>query len=170
MKKPVRRMAGAAAMVLVGFLIAGCANLDGGSAGEEPISATGDYGLIAPEEAAIVLSESAADPGFVLLDIRTEEEIEAEHIPGARSLDFYSSTFEDDIEQLDRERTYLIYCRTGNRTGQAYRMMRNMGFEKVYDLDGGITEWTRLGYAVCRGALGAEHTCTGPAPSATGAG
>jgi rhodanese-related sulfurtransferase len=156
-------------MVLIAFIV-GCANLNGGSAGEQPTSETGDYGLIAPEEAAIVLSESAGDPGFVLLDIRTDEEIETGHIPGAQSLDFYSSTFEDDIAQLDRERTYLIYCRTGNRTGQTYRMMRNMGFEEVYDLDGGITEWTRLGYAVCQGPLGAEHICTAPAPSATGTG
>jgi len=56
-------------------------------------------------------------------------------------MDSYSPTFADDVETLDRDATILIYCRTGNRTGQTYETMMSLGFEWVYDLDRGITEW-----------------------------
>jgi len=55
----------------------------------------------------------------------------------------------------------LIYCRTGNRTGQTFTRMTEMGFVKVYDLANGITRWGALGYPVCVERLGEEHTCVG---------
>lgn len=122
------------------------------------------YGLITPQQAASIIIEQQDDPDFVLLDVRTDPEIETSHISGAGSLDFRSATFRDDLAQLDREKIYLIYCRTGNRTGQTLAMMKDLGFEKVYDMGGGITDWIGLGYLICQGPLDAEHTCTGEFP------
>jgi len=123
-----------------------------------------DYGLISPQQAGTVLRALQGEPDFVLLDIRTSPEIAESHISGTVALDFYSPSFAENLAELERELTYLIYCRTGNRTGQTMAMMADLGFEKVFDLDGGIRAWTQRGYPVCQGKLDAEHTCTGELP------
>ncbi|MFP4567601.1 MAG: rhodanese-like domain-containing protein [Candidatus Woesearchaeota archaeon] len=77
----------------------------------------------------------------VLIDIRTPDEFNSGHINGAMNLDFYSSTFKEELDLLDKSKTYLIYCRTGSRTGQTLNIMKNLGFSEVYDLSGGIVAW-----------------------------
>jgi len=166
MKSIIKRIAPLLVVTLAAFVAAGCATLFSSGSNESEIAAAGGYGLVSPQQAALIIAEEGDNESFVLLDIRTDGEIEEAHIPGAVSLDFYSPTFRDDLARLDRELTYLIYCRTGNRTGQTYRVMQDLGFEKSYDMDGGITDWIALGYPVCRGSLDAKHTCTGELPSA----
>jgi len=122
------------------------------------------YGVIANQRAADVILALQDNPDFVLLDMRTPAEVEAGHISGAVMLDYYSASFRDDLATLDRELIYLIYCRTGNRTGQAYEIMERLGFERVYDMGGGISQWIAAGHPVCLGPLDAEHTCTGELP------
>lgn len=119
------------------------------------------YGLITPAQANTVIHELAGQEDFVLLDIRTPDEVAASHLLGAAQLDFYAPSFREDIAALDRDTTYLIYCRTGNRTGQALGMMQELGFERVYDLGGGISAWAAEGHEMCVGALTDEHVCTG---------
>ena len=126
------------------------------------------YGAIAGQQAVDVIFALQDDPEFVLLDIRTPAEVEAGHISGAVNLDFYGSTFRDDLSVLDRDKVYLIYCRTGNRTGQAYNIMGELGFEKVYDMRGGISQWIATGYPVCVGPLAAGHSCSGELPQPSG--
>ena len=124
------------------------------------------YGLISAEQAVEVILALQDDPDFVLLDIRTPAEVAAGHLPGASALDFYGDTFLQELSELDRDAVILIYCRTGNRTGQTLTRMTEMGFERVYDLANGITRWGALGYPVCVGRLGEEHTCVGHYPEA----
>ena len=123
------------------------------------------YGLVTPREAAAIILALEDTPDFVLLDIRTPAEVESGHISGAQNLDFYSATFEEDLKKLDHDKTYLIYCRSGNRTGQARALMASLGFSKVYDLDGGIRAWNNLSYPICLGSLDAEHDCSGQYPA-----
>jgi len=123
------------------------------------------YGLVTPREVASVILALEDNPNFVLLDIRTPAEVESGHISGAQNLDFYSPTFEQDLKKLDRDKIYLIYCRSGNRTGQARALMQELGFSKVYDLDGGINAWNNLSYPICLGPLDAEHDCSGQYPA-----
>lgn len=123
------------------------------------------YGVVSTQQAANMIVALQDDPGFVLLDIRTSAEVEAGHLSGAAALDFRSDLFRDDLAVLDRDLVYLIYCRTGNRTGQTYQIMEELGFERVYDMGGGITQWIAAGYPVCLGALDAEHSCTGEFPA-----
>ncbi|MCK5828337.1 rhodanese-like domain-containing protein [Candidatus Bipolaricaulota bacterium] len=122
------------------------------------------YGLITNQQSANVITALKDDPGFVLMDIRTSAEVESEHLSGAIELDFYSDTFEDDLASLPRDRIYLIYCRTGNRTGQAFQVMEELGFEQVYDMGGGISQWMAAGYPICLGPLDAEYDCSGEFP------
>ena len=123
------------------------------------------FGVISTQQSANVIVALQDNPEFVLLDIRTSAEVDAGHLSGAVELDFYSDTFRDDLAALDRDLTYLIYCRTGNRTGSAYQIMEELGFERVYDMGGGITQWMAAGYPVCLGPIDAEHTCSGEFPT-----
>jgi len=118
------------------------------------------HGVIPSQRAADVILALQDDSEFVLLDIRTPAEVEAGHISGAANLDFYGPTLRDDLAALDHEKVYLIYCRSGNRTGQAYKIMDELEFERVYDLGGGIKQWIAAGYPVCAGPLNAEHSCS----------
>ena len=92
-----------------------------------------------------------SDPEVVLLDIRTTEEVSAGAIPGARMIDFYSPTFRADIDTLDRDATYLVYCRSGNRSAQATQLMADLGFKDVYELEGGVLAWANAGLALAGG-------------------
>jgi len=123
------------------------------------VDALPSFGLISPQEAAKALEMLQSDPDFVLLDIRTPAEVEAGHLPGAIMLDDYGDAFREELSRLDRDAPYLIYCRTGNRTGNADRMMEELGFTRVYDLNGGISQWIAQGLPLCEGSLESDHTC-----------
>lgn len=81
------------------------------------------------------------EDSFVLIDVRTIEEFNEGHIKDAVNIDFYKPTFEDEIDEFDKRKRYLIYCRSGNRSRQAMYLMRDLGFEEVYNLSHGIISW-----------------------------
>ena len=82
---------------------------------------------------------------MTLLDVRTPEEFAAGHIAGAENIDFYAADFADRIDALDQGESYVVYCHTGNRSGQATALMADKGFASVTDVDGGIEAWTAAG-------------------------
>lgn len=92
--------------------------------------------------------ELADSENFVLIDIRTIEEYNSGKIAGATNLDFYSSSFESELDLLDKDKTYLIYCRSGSRSSQALKTMQSLGFMEVYDLKGGIIAWQNSDFPV----------------------
>ncbi len=77
----------------------------------------------------------------VILDLRTPQEFSTGYISRPLNIDFYSPTFQQELEKLDREASYLIYCNSGNRSGQTLSIMKQLGFKDVTDLQGGITSW-----------------------------
>ena len=79
----------------------------------------------------------------VIIDNRTNEEYETGHIEGALLIDYHSSDFEDKIDELDRDKTYLIYCRSGRRSLAAMNLMKEYGFREVYNLEGGIIDFRK---------------------------
>jgi rhodanese-related sulfurtransferase len=81
------------------------------------------------------------DPGTVVLDVRTNGEYKGGHIPKALQIDISSNGFTDKIEQLDKSKTYLVYCRSGSRSGTACRVMASKGFTNLFNLSGGIGAW-----------------------------
>lgn len=100
---------------------------------------------VSPSEAEAVLVD---DGDAVLLDIRTPEEHAEARIGGSENIDFYEADFTDQLAALDRDGTYVVYCRSGNRSGQAMEIFRDLGFNEVYEIDGGIINWYDSGYAV----------------------
>jgi rhodanese-related sulfurtransferase len=99
------------------------------------------FGLVSPQQAL----ELSGDADITVIDVRTPEEFAEGHIEGATMIDFYSDTFADEMAALDPDGTYLLYCRSGNRSGQATALMQQLGFDQVYDLDGGVIAYGGAG-------------------------
>ena len=77
-----------------------------------------------------------------LLDVRSLEEYENEHIPNSTLLDInYPREFMEKLQSMDKNKSYFVYCRSGNRSSKACLIMNNMGFKKTFNLLGGILEW-----------------------------
>ena len=90
-------------------------------------------------------SSKVAEAGVITLDVRTPGEFAEGHIEGAQLIDFQSGNFGNEISTLDKNATYAVYCRSGNRSGQAVKVMHDAGFHNVYNLNGGVIEWANAG-------------------------
>ncbi len=78
-----------------------------------------------------------------LIDVRTLKEFDQGHIPKAKSIDYFSSTFKADLNQLDKARPIYLYCKSGNRSGKASKICNELGFKKIYNLTGGYLAWAK---------------------------
>ncbi len=96
---------------------------------------------ISPEEAEQLIGKNKGNGNFSILDFRTPGEFRGGHIEGALNIDFFSDTFRHELEGLDKGKTYLVHCRTMNRTVPAAGLMRQLGFRHVYVMEGGIMAW-----------------------------
>ena len=83
-----------------------------------------------------------------LIDVRTPEEFEEGHIANALNIDFFSDNFLQNMEKLDKEKPVVLYCKSGNRSNKSVQKLKDSGFSKIYDVDGGITEWKSKGFDV----------------------
>ncbi|NNC81976.1 MAG: rhodanese-like domain-containing protein [Flavobacteriales bacterium] len=81
-------------------------------------------------------------PHATIIDVRTAEECEEGIVAGARLLDIYRpDEFMAALAEMDKEASYYLYCRSGNRSGQACMIMESQGFKDVNNLEGGMMEW-----------------------------
>jgi rhodanese-related sulfurtransferase len=85
--------------------------------------------------------ELMLQPNTVILDVRTAGEFAGGKIRGARNIDIMSRDFVNQVKNLPKDKTYLIYCRSGNRSGQACEIMADLGFENLKNMSGGISRW-----------------------------
>jgi rhodanese-related sulfurtransferase len=110
-----------------------------GCSGSEKLSSDVSFSSVSAQEFHSLLERN--NPDSVLLDIRTPQEYSEGHIKYAVNIDFYSRDFMTRLSGLDKAKTYLIYCRSGNRTSRALSIMRKLGFAKVVSLKNGISGW-----------------------------
>ena len=83
------------------------------------------------------------DNNSVILDVRTQEEVNDGFIPNAINIDIYKGQgFVYQLEELDKSKNYYVYCRSGARSEKACNIMNQLGFDNAYNLLGGILEWT----------------------------
>ena len=81
------------------------------------------------------------EKGYTIIDVRTPEEYAEGHIQGALNINVKSETFVTEIENLSKSDTLLVYCRSGRRSLYAAQVMVSIGFQKIYDLEGGFLNW-----------------------------
>ena len=87
--------------------------------------------------------ELSQDDNAIILDVRTEAETEEGIIPNAIIADIYQpQEFMNQIEALDKSKTFYVYCRSGGRSAQACAIMNQLGFSDTKNLTGGFTQWT----------------------------
>jgi rhodanese-related sulfurtransferase len=101
---------------------------------------------ISVDQAAAIVDNPPDD--LVVLDVRTPEEFAEGHLDGAVLVDFYATDFVDQLAALDTDVPYLVYCRSGNRSGETLGVMEQLGFSSVVDVDGGIVAWSGAGLPV----------------------
>ncbi|MDP5078071.1 MAG: rhodanese-like domain-containing protein [Nonlabens sp.] len=91
---------------------------------------------------ATAFKEAITANKVMLLDVRTAQEFKEGHIKGAKNLDYFNtSTFKSTVEKLDRSKPVYLYCRSGNRSNNAAKLMENMGFTELIDLKNGYVGW-----------------------------
>jgi phage shock protein E len=89
--------------------------------------------------------------GNVVLDVRTAQEFNQGHVPGALNVDISDPQFKTKIEGLDKSKTYLVHCARGVRSARATRIMAPLGFADILDYHGGFDEWKKSGKPVEKG-------------------
>lgn len=138
--RSVRRILALAAVGAFGLAACG-----GDDVAEAPVAETQSnvpaFGLVSPQQAL----ELSGNDDVTVIDVRTPEEFAEGHIDGATMIDFYEASFSDDVAALDPDGTYLLYCRSGNRSGQTVALMQQLGFEQVYDMEGGVVAYSGQG-------------------------
>jgi len=119
---------------LIVFLLifAGCKTKNSNTVTENGVTTV--YGDIQIDDFAKM---QAGDQDFVLIDVRTPEEIADGKLDGAMEIDFKAEGFADKLNELDKDQTFVVYCRSGARSANTCTMMQQFGFEKVYNLYGG---------------------------------
>jgi len=82
------------------------------------------------------------DDRAVIIDVRTADEVAEGMIEGAQHIDIFGGpAFIQAVEQLDPDKSYYVYCRSGNRSGQACALMNAKGINRAYNLLGGVMSW-----------------------------
>ena len=99
---------------------------------------------ISAEEAVAMIKERENDADFIIIDVRTPGEFGREHIRNAVNIDYNGPDFRDEMNGLERQKTYLVYCGSGVRSGDAVETMRELEFVDVYNIGGGMAAISQL--------------------------
>lgn len=95
-------------------------------------------------------ASKVAEPGVIVLDVRTAAEFAEGHLENAINIDVEGGQFDSGIAQLDKTKTYAVYCRSGRRSGNAVEKMSSAGFASLFNLNAGIIDWQSQGLPVAR--------------------
>jgi rhodanese-related sulfurtransferase len=128
----------------VTLIASGCNIITGGTVAPAVIKD------VTPAQANDLIQKNSGSKKFAVLDVRTPQEYGAGHLAGALNVDLGASNFKDEVNKLDKNRTYLVYCSTGFRSAAASKIMADLGFKDIYNMTGGITDWQAKGYPVVK--------------------
>ena len=103
------------------------------------------YRFLAPRDAFAFIEENRNNPDFVTIDDRRTDAFNSGHIGNATSIP-WGSDFADRVGELDKSKTYLVYCSTG--CGASSQVMWELGFREVYDITGGLNAWIAEGLPI----------------------
>lgn len=77
-----------------------------------------------------------------LVDVRTSSEFESGHITKSVNIDYYDQDFSTKISKLDKSKPIYVYCRSGVRSANSSKILKNLGFKTIYNLNGGVLNWS----------------------------
>lgn len=97
---------------------------------------------IAPEAFSKKISQTSKAQ---ILDVRTPEEFNSEHIDDALNLNWFDADFATKTKKLDKSKPVFVYCKSGGRSAKASAKLAELGFTKIYNLEGGILKWSSAG-------------------------
>lgn len=101
------------------------------------------------KEAHKLTDENSDNENFIIIDIRTLSEFNSGHIKDAINIDYYANDFVEQLKELGGTKTYLVYCRSGGRSGwSSMQNFQELKFEMIYHLWGGINSWKYGGFPV----------------------
>ena len=90
-----------------------------------------------------LFQSATRNPDAVIIDARTPSEYASGRILNARNIDFLNASYLSEIEELDKEVPYYVYCHSGQRSKSMAKQMKKLGFKHVYNLSGGIMAWSK---------------------------
>jgi phage shock protein E len=93
---------------------------------------------ISKEEAREMVLKNEFCDSFIVIDVRTPDELKGGVIGNPININIFDADFKQRISKLDRKKTYLVYCRSGNRSSAAVELMKQLKFEQVYHLENGM--------------------------------
>ncbi|MFT7072898.1 rhodanese-like domain-containing protein [Patiriisocius sp. Uisw_017] len=96
--------------------------------------------VVAPKAMFEILSENR---DAQLVDVRTDKEFLVSHLKNAQNICVTDTDFKERVASLDKAKPIYVYCNKGGRSAKAAAILKDMGFTKIYDLQGGITEWEK---------------------------
>ncbi len=99
---------------------------------------TGEIEVISPLQ---VYEAVYGSDSLQLVDVRTPEEYSVSHLKNAQNICVTDDDFQKQVGVLDKSKPVYVYCRSGKRSARAAKILKEMGFTQVYDLEGGIMEW-----------------------------
>ena len=100
-----------------------------------------EYEDIEPKEAFTVLEKNRHNSDFAVLDVRTPEEYNEGHVENALLLNIKSKDFEEELDKLNKDKNYFIYCKSGRRSDKALKLMEKHKFKNVQSIVGGFDKW-----------------------------
>ena len=90
-----------------------------------------------------VCEKIITEEGAIVIDVRTPEEYNVEHLEHALNLNFYDSTFEAELAKLEKDKPTIVYCAVGGRSAEAVKKMEEMGFSYIVEIKGGYNAWQK---------------------------
>ena len=120
-------------VVLLSLIISCSNSSSSSSSSQQQTNTAASYNNLTVDE---VITLWKSNTNIILIDVRTPDEIkETGTIEGATNIDFKAADFKDNVSALDKSKEYIVFCRTGNRSGQASQIMADLGFTNINNLN-----------------------------------
>jgi len=104
----------------------------------------GSISLISPTDL------NNANKDILLIDVRTPEEFASGHLENAVNMNYFDNDFAAQLKTLDKNKAVYLYCKSGRRSANAAEKLEDMGFVKIYDLEGGVVNWQSKGLTLSK--------------------
>jgi rhodanese-related sulfurtransferase len=106
------------------------------------------FNNITTNQSLELILKNRNNPEFIIVDLRTDGELKQGIIENAIQLDFMKPGFIKKLRELDKSKTYLLYCQSGYRSEKTFNIMSRLYFKTVYNMTGGFKRWNFLGYPI----------------------